>query len=360
MVVSDYGSRDGEAVREITEANGGVYARTEVDGPWSRSRALNAGIAAAQGSDADHDGLRSAVLPRRPRDGVRAAHARPAVGPAAAVPRPPGGVHAASIAALDWDAVPSHSTIRPRWGMGGMIAFRRDAYDATGGYDDRMEIYGGEDIDFAQRLRWAGCRHSWIDDPRARIFHAWHPSSRTAADTTPKASRPSSATARSFSRTRRPSATSTAAGAPRWRRWRSPPTTGPTSSRSACLGALANGREHRGADRRRRIDGGHREAIAAIGDPRAPRPPGPRRRPQRPQPSDRGSHGPVHRGPRRRRPDAALAGRGALRRADPGRARQLRRLGGLRRHHRRDDGPQRQALRPAPSCTRAPCCCIPR
>ena len=49
VVVSDYGSKDAESVRRIVQTHGGVYIRTEVDGPWSRSRALNAGIAHARG-----------------------------------------------------------------------------------------------------------------------------------------------------------------------------------------------------------------------------------------------------------------------------------------------------------------------
>ena len=188
VIVSDYGSENGREVEEVTRAQGGVYVRTEVDGPWSRSRALNAGIAEARGSallTTDSDLLFSPAVHQRAFDRLM---------------KDPRSVQLLqcrdlseqftpeSIETFDWDAFEQHSVFRPRWGMGGMIAFRRTAYEAVGGLDERMEIYGGEDIDFGQRLSWAGLRINWIDDPHARIFHVWHPSSRKTVGSTPEGS----------------------------------------------------------------------------------------------------------------------------------------------------------------------------
>ncbi|AQP43479.1 hypothetical protein RPIT_00480 [Tessaracoccus flavus] len=53
VIVSDYGSEfEGEELdhfRSYLESRGAVYVRTETDGVWSRSRALNAGMAVARG-----------------------------------------------------------------------------------------------------------------------------------------------------------------------------------------------------------------------------------------------------------------------------------------------------------------------
>jgi len=183
VVVSDYGSRNRDEVEAVVRSHDATYVYTETDGPWSRSRALNAGLAAASANvliTTDCDLLFTPDLHALVLERVRAE------------PRSAQLVQCRDLASqlrleditLDWDLFEAQSTFRPRWGMGGMIAFPRAALTETGGYDGRMEIYGGEDMDFAQRLRWAGYRIAWIDDPRARIYHVWHPSSRTSADAT--------------------------------------------------------------------------------------------------------------------------------------------------------------------------------
>lgn len=184
-IVSDYGSRDGEAVREVVERHGGVYVRTEVNGPWSRSRALNAGLAHARGRMAITTDADMLFTPRAHEhileglDGdtysVQLLQCRDLQS----------DFSSETIQDFDWDAFERNSVLRPRWGMGGMVAFRMEAYEYIRGYDERMEVYGGEDIDFAQRLRRAGYRLNWIDDPACRIFHVWHESSRKSADDTP-------------------------------------------------------------------------------------------------------------------------------------------------------------------------------
>lgn len=184
VIVSDYGSADGELVRKVVERNGGVYARTNSEGPWSRARALNAGIAQARGgvivtTDADilfTPDAQALIVQNLHADqhSVQLLQCRDL--------QP--DFSADKIAQFNWGEYEANSVLRPRWGMGGMIAFPVPAYEYIRGYDERMEIYGGEDIDFAHRMRRAGYRLNWIDDPCCRIFHVWHESSRKSATET--------------------------------------------------------------------------------------------------------------------------------------------------------------------------------
>jgi hypothetical protein len=181
VIVSDYGSSDPEAVRQVSEAGAARYCRTDVDGPWNRSRALNAGINVAAGSalvTTDCDVLFTPGLHQTVHDLLSADPATVQLLQCRDLPR-----HVPVIGAktFDWTTLEQESVFRPRWGMGGMIAFSRDAYELIGGYDDRMHTWGGEDKDFANRLRWSGHRTSWIDDPALRIYHIWHESSSGAA-----------------------------------------------------------------------------------------------------------------------------------------------------------------------------------
>jgi glycosyltransferase involved in cell wall biosynthesis len=184
IIVSDYGSQDAKSVAEVTARYGAKCVRTEVKGPWSRSRALNAGAAVARGkvvitTDADilfspdsHQVVLECVA-RAPRT-VQLVQCRDLA-----------LQHLdKSIVRLDWSRFELDSVFRPRWGMGGMLAVDLDVFEAVRGYDERMEIYGSEDIDFANRLRRAGFRVNWIDDRRCRIYHVAHESSRQSADAT--------------------------------------------------------------------------------------------------------------------------------------------------------------------------------
>lgn len=184
VIVSDYGSFDGTAVKAVVEQYGCTYVRTDTLGPWSRSKALNAGIAPAQGrfiltTDADILFTPEAVgiigdhLIRDP-------HAIQLLQCRDLLP----DFQIGELESLDWTSCEVNSVFRPRWGMGGMAAFPVEVFELVRGYDERMEIYGGEDIDFANRLRRAGYRLNWIDDRRCRIFHQWHESSRARADQT--------------------------------------------------------------------------------------------------------------------------------------------------------------------------------
>ncbi len=55
------------------------------------------------------------------------------------------------------------------WAHGAFVLFRRAAFDAVGGFDERQWMYA-EDIDIAWRLREAGWRFAY--EPGARVRHA--------------------------------------------------------------------------------------------------------------------------------------------------------------------------------------------
>lgn len=188
VIVSDYGSRTCPELAGVVEELGGRHVYTPTDGVWSRSRALNAGFAEARGrvlvsTDADMlfspgsmEGIGRSVL----NDSSQALVLQ--------CRNLPDGMGSDYVAehGLRWDHFEDVALLRPRWGMGGMMAVSRDAFLDVRGFDERMQIYGGEDLDFAQRVRRSGRRISWIEDPGVRIYHMWHPSSRDQANETPE------------------------------------------------------------------------------------------------------------------------------------------------------------------------------
>lgn len=186
VIVSDYGSADGGALRPAVEAAGARYVYTHTDGKWSRSRALNAGFAVSRGRilvSTDADMLFSPQtftrLMAEFADNSRQAFILQCRD------LPEGyGSDRFRTGDVDWEELGRVALLRPRWGMGGMMAVSREVYRSVRGFDERMEIYGGEDIDFANRVRRAGVRLRWLDHPAARMYHMWHPASRAEADST--------------------------------------------------------------------------------------------------------------------------------------------------------------------------------
>lgn len=188
VIVSDYGSTDCPGLQEKIEKLGARYVYTHTDGIWSRSRALNAGFAVSTGSvlvstDADmlFSPLSMEVVGRRVLDNPNEALVLQCRDLPAAY-----GHEGVEAVGLDWQKFESSCTFRPRWGMGGMMAVSRDAFLHIRGFDERMEIYGGEDMDFAQRIRRSGRRLSWVEHPDVRMYHMWHPSTRTETDKSPE------------------------------------------------------------------------------------------------------------------------------------------------------------------------------
>lgn len=188
VIVSDYGSSEYSDTQQAMEDIGAIYVYTPTDGIWSRSRALNAGFAVSSGrvlisTDAD-----MIFSPRSMELIGRAILEDPALALVLQCRDLPVGFSDVELDAssIDWRLLESVSRMRPRWGMGGMMAASRNKFLQIRGLDERMEIYGGEDIDFANRLRRAGARLEWVVNDEVRMYHMWHAPSRKIANETPE------------------------------------------------------------------------------------------------------------------------------------------------------------------------------
>lgn len=182
VIVIDYGSEDRQGNQEAVDRTGSTYRFVETDGIWSRSRALNAGAEISHGNvliTTDADMIFSPKSLTKVARRIYAEENQALVLQCRDLPRKY-SAEGVNEFGLNWDEFESLSTFRPRWGMGGMIAVSRQAFLDVRGFDERMEIYGGEDMDFAQRIQRSGRRIQWIEDPEVRMFHMWHPSSREA------------------------------------------------------------------------------------------------------------------------------------------------------------------------------------
>lgn len=178
VIISDYGSSDPEPARQVAEDVGAKYVYTPGDPVWSRSRALNAGFAIADGElliSTDADMLFSPRAMRRIVETAREAEHCALFLQCRDLPESMGDDYFAAQSPLDWDHLEREGRLRPRWGMGGMMAIPATGYEKIRGFDERLHTYGGEDLDFAQRARRAGYRTVWVDDPDVRMFHMWHP-----------------------------------------------------------------------------------------------------------------------------------------------------------------------------------------
>ena len=192
VVVSDYGSSDPASVRAAVEAAGGRVARTDTDGPWNRSAALNAGVEAAHARaivTTDADILFTPAAYARAIDLAAAAPDTLNLIQCRDLPSSFGVEHFTDLLDRgedpDFEALRLRASLRPRWGMGGFAAFSRHAFFALNGYEERMKVWGSEDNDFAKRFRLLGMPVRWIADPQAAIYHMWHEPSRLKAHSDP-------------------------------------------------------------------------------------------------------------------------------------------------------------------------------
>lgn len=178
IIISDFGSAQPENARLLADKLNVNYVYTYCDGPWSRSRALNAGFARSSGSlliSTDADMIFSPTsIEKIVETSIKSPNSAlflqcrdlPEQFDEQFVLENPNA----------WEEFEATSRLRPRWGMGGMMAIPREGYLAIRGFDERFHTYGGEDIDFAQRAKWAGYKTHWIDDPEVRMYHVWHES----------------------------------------------------------------------------------------------------------------------------------------------------------------------------------------
>lgn len=178
VIVSDFGSESFEEgkIKDLIDSAGAIYVRTETDGSWSRSRAVNAGYSVAKGSvvvATDADMLFTPMSMEIIAGEVLS-------DPSSAIilqcrDLPEGYDHnRIAVGDLSFEELHRVSQIRPRWGMGGMFAAHRNLIAAVGGYDNRMHTYGGEDVDLAVRVRRSGHRLRWIENDQVRMYHIWH------------------------------------------------------------------------------------------------------------------------------------------------------------------------------------------
>ncbi|MGP5032908.1 glycosyltransferase family 2 protein [Glutamicibacter arilaitensis] len=177
VILVDYGSRDPSVASEIAGRFKLKLAKVFDVPVWSRSRALNAGFALAEGDlyiSTDADMLfapRTLETVHRwwssSRDSALFLQCRDL----------PETIKVEDLSSqqIDWRHLESVSTLRPRWGVGGMMAISQQAFRQMRGLDERMTTYGREDMDFALRARRNGQRMVWVEDELARIYHMWHP-----------------------------------------------------------------------------------------------------------------------------------------------------------------------------------------
>lgn len=191
VIVSDYGSADTSETRQAMEEVGATYVYTPTDGVWSRSRALNAGFAVSSGQVLISTDADMIFSPKALEIAARAILEDRNLALVLQCRDLPEGYSDVEldISNLDWDLLESVSRLRPRWGMGGMMAASRAKFLQIRGLDERMEIYGGEDIDFANRLRRAGARLEWLVNDDVKMYHMWHAPSRKIAVETPEGRR---------------------------------------------------------------------------------------------------------------------------------------------------------------------------
>ncbi len=57
---------------------------------------------------------------------------------------------------------------------GGFQFIAKNAFAESGGYDERIEYWGPEDVDWPSRLKLLGYKQIWLPED-FKLFHTWHP-----------------------------------------------------------------------------------------------------------------------------------------------------------------------------------------
>jgi glycosyltransferase involved in cell wall biosynthesis len=188
VIVSDYGSKNADEIVCGLEPLGAMVVRTEASGPWNRSAALNVGVRAASApcivtTDADIVFAPTTLSSICERVTV-CPHALYLV-QCRDLPKGFTGRQIRELLEANWESgvriVHENSAICPRWGEGGCAAFSSEVFEAVNGYDERMEVWGGEDNDFSSRARRAGYPARWLSRSGVAIYHIWHESTHDGA-----------------------------------------------------------------------------------------------------------------------------------------------------------------------------------
>lgn len=181
IVLLDYGSRNLNAMRDLAEQYGVTFKREEAT-EWSRSKAMNAAAALAEGRHLIFADADLVFSPTVLSETVARLDSSPNCVLLFQFRDLPSGITADQLLGQpNFVALDRNSVWRPRWGMG-VQAYTRAAFNEIRGFDERMKIYGGEDNDIAKRARGNGYRLEWVTGPEFGLYHVWHPSSREAAD----------------------------------------------------------------------------------------------------------------------------------------------------------------------------------
>ncbi|MHA6967382.1 glycosyltransferase family 2 protein [Glutamicibacter bergerei] len=176
IILVDYGSSDPTIAIEIAERLQLKLAQVTDAPVWSRSRALNAGFALAAGDlyiSTDADMLFAPKTLETVYQWWRSSGESAMFLQCRDLPESV-TIDDLSSQQIDWPHLESVSSLRPRWGVGGMMAISQAGFRQLRGLDERMTTYGREDMDFALRARRMGLRMVWVEEKLARIYHMWH------------------------------------------------------------------------------------------------------------------------------------------------------------------------------------------
>ena len=177
IIVSDLGSDNAEELRAVAKELGAKYIRTELD-HWNKPICLNRAISEASGrfilcADIDviwHPKALSHGLARV----AETSTARVLAFQSRDLPRKLTPLILNSKKNIDFVELDKVALLHSTWGNG-ILLFPRSLWQRVGGYDERLSIYGVEDVDFCRRLQFAGAKFIWSDPSVAKIFHVWHP-----------------------------------------------------------------------------------------------------------------------------------------------------------------------------------------
>lgn len=188
VIISDYGSENQKENELLADKLGARYVYTPDVAQWSRSRALNAGFAISTGSLLVSTDADMVFSPQSFERIFEIALSQPKAAYFLQCRDLPQSMNDEWVEANsdEWQQMERNSRLRPRWGMGGMMAISRQGFFEIRGFDERFHTYGGEDLDFAQRARRAGFKTVWINDSAVRMYHMWHPPTRRTVDQTPE------------------------------------------------------------------------------------------------------------------------------------------------------------------------------
>ncbi|WP_344194722.1 glycosyltransferase family 2 protein, partial [Pedococcus aerophilus] len=177
IIVSDGGSSDLDEVAAASHRIGSILVSTPSN-HWNKPVVMNRALSVARGEwilCADVDmvwapgSIASAVSRLRgsSSDSVLAFQTRD-------LPPGPSNALLDDFGQIPWGELQQVSQMHSRWGNG-VLLFPRALAAKVGGYDQRLSVYGVEDLDFCLRLQSVGAIFMWSAPRHERVYHVWHP-----------------------------------------------------------------------------------------------------------------------------------------------------------------------------------------